>query len=1111
MPAVPIIAVALGASGALAVGGAALATAIGIGTVSTAAATAIGAAAFSGAVTAVQGGKVSDVLKSAVIGGVTSYAGSAIASSVAGSVSSSAISSGASETIAKAMGAVVGNATAGAISSGTAALLYDKDPLEALLKGGLSAAMSTGVGMAVDGVLNQVPGLTNPQNATEAALQRATRAALGTAVLTGGNPMAVQGAVLNSFIGSALMKTGGNLSDTSSQVRGARSNYESVVNEYQNNVNNQSEIVNQYNSLANGLETERVAANDLIKRYETLASNYNNYDSYMSSQGYALTSRGYDGEGNYAGDYYAKQVWVPTRRVSGYDENGFYTEWDAPPGYQLQAAPESMSKDAILAQAKSVDAEAVKAVNAFNDRYNAQKSQLDDLAIKLNELKEKLPEYETNIADAKTELETSIAKFQESESKNAAIVQKQLNDLQAVADKHREVFGADATDDEMMKYATGTAYNNTGVPGDDPRGNTLDNLNRLNDLQSISERNRVLFGDYLSADKLKQINEGSLEEYTDRQDTATFWNNLYKNETGRDMTPEQRRVYFHMSGSPDLESVYRDDLTKYRQTQTQELADSTGVLDGLLNGPATQVVSGDTTTDLQAIEDLRNQPSQADSSADSALDVLGKDMVATTADEQAKSLGWGSAAERDLAATQGILDPSMWKASLEVGGDLSKYGNMTHVFDDGSSITIDGEGNVIDHKEAADDRSVLDVPTKEDGPLPQGTEYDSETNTYTQVFDDGSSVTVDAEGNIVSHAEATDNKVPGGTTQVFDDGSSITTDEEGNIVSHTEETDSKLGETAQAAGGQCSPGWEYDAETNTCVRVFDDGSSITTDQEGNIVDFQEATDTPYVPEPTRRRTSVRTSNIPGGAGPGSRIPGLGALGMGMGMGVGLGAGLPQSAAPQAVPTAKPLISPLGISDEKSKETWVGGSGIKSDFINPLTFTAGTSDDILRLDPIQDVTRGKVGTTEPDTKGVLTGVSETKEEEDEEGNDMDYYSYGNPTEPGDVLKPYSKYAQGGTVMNSPLMAAAGGVPHKGSHYVQGDGGGQDDLIDAKLADGEYVFDADIVAALGDGSNKRGAEILDKFRQQIRKHKRSASRKEIPPAAKSPLAYLKEVTS
>jgi hypothetical protein len=94
------------------------------------------------------------------------------------------------------------------------------------------------------------------------------------------------------------------------------------------------------------------------------------------------------------------------------------------------------------------------------------------------------------------------------------------------------------------------------------------------------------------------------------------------------------------------------------------------------------------------------------------------------------------------------------------------------------------------------------------------------------------------------------------------------------------------------------------------------------------------------------------------------------------------------------------------------------------------------------------------------------------------------------------------------MPSALQAAAGGTPHKGSHYVQGAGGGQDDLIPARLADGEYVFDAEIVAALGDGSNKEGARRLDAMREAIRKHKRSGSLKKIPPPAKNPLAYFKE---
>jgi hypothetical protein len=76
-----------------------------------------------------------------------------------------------------------------------------------------------------------------------------------------------------------------------------------------------------------------------------------------------------------------------------------------------------------------------------------------------------------------------------------------------------------------------------------------------------------------------------------------------------------------------------------------------------------------------------------------------------------------------------------------------------------------------------------------------------------------------------------------------------------------------------------------------------------------------------------------------------------------------------------------------------------------------------------------------------------------------------------------------------------------------HFVQGAGDGQSDDIPAMLADGEYVFDADTVAALGNGSSKAGALQLDKMRKAIRKHKRSASTDKIPPKAKSPLEYLK----
>lgn len=83
-------------------------------------------------------------------------------------------------------------------------------------------------------------------------------------------------------------------------------------------------------------------------------------------------------------------------------------------------------------------------------------------------------------------------------------------------------------------------------------------------------------------------------------------------------------------------------------------------------------------------------------------------------------------------------------------------------------------------------------------------------------------------------------------------------------------------------------------------------------------------------------------------------------------------------------------------------------------------------------------------------------------------------------------------------------AGGGL----SALVQGAGTGQSDRIPAMLSDGEYVMDADTVSALGDGSNRAGAEKLDGMRQEIRKHKRRAPLNKIPAKAKEPTKYLKK---
>lgn len=83
----------------------------------------------------------------------------------------------------------------------------------------------------------------------------------------------------------------------------------------------------------------------------------------------------------------------------------------------------------------------------------------------------------------------------------------------------------------------------------------------------------------------------------------------------------------------------------------------------------------------------------------------------------------------------------------------------------------------------------------------------------------------------------------------------------------------------------------------------------------------------------------------------------------------------------------------------------------------------------------------------------------------------------------------------------------GFAEGGTPLVQGPGGGQDDLVPAMLSPGEYVFDAETVAALGDGSNEAGAAMLDQMRERIRAHKRRGPLSKIAPPAKAPEQYLR----
>lgn len=122
----------------------------------------------------------------------------------------------------------------------------------------------------------------------------------------------------------------------------------------------------------------------------------------------------------------------------------------------------------------------------------------------------------------------------------------------------------------------------------------------------------------------------------------------------------------------------------------------------------------------------------------------------------------------------------------------------------------------------------------------------------------------------------------------------------------------------------------------------------------------------------------------------------------------------------------------------------------------------------------------------------------------------YYTFGQVVNPQDIL---NQMAQGGEAKQGGLHVPVveGRHDYREGSRVTGEGDGQSDDIPAMLADGEYVFDADTVAQLGNGSTKAGSDLLDRFREEIRAHKRSAPVNKIPPPAKSPLAYMKAAQS
>ena len=247
---------------------------------------------------------------------------------------------------------------------------------------------------------------------------------------------------------------------------------------------------------------------------------------------------------------------------------------------------------------------------------------------------------------------------------------------------------------------------------------------------------------------------------------------------------------------------------------------------------------------------------------------------------------------------------------------------------------------------------------------------------------------------------------------------------------------------------------------------------------------------------------------------------------------------PTKVTPTVTPPVTPPVTPKPVTPKKTPAGLTAGlmagaiTGAEMARLPPTMLKAYMTNDKF-VDPL-----AKLHALQEDMNTEKMSALPKVNTQESDMPDQGTWRYGNAPDDLDTLfgtqaeEETAAFKAGGYV--APLQMASGGMPlpllvksggalgalprndgrldfRHGAH-VAGDGDGQSDDIKAMLADGEFVFPADVVSALGNGSTKAGSDKLYEMMHSIRERARSKKPKDLPPPAlKSPLDYLKKVRS
>lgn len=260
--------------------------------------------------------------------------------------------------------------------------------------------------------------------------------------------------------------------------------------------------------------------------------------------------------------------------------------------------------------------------------------------------------------------------------------------------------------------------------------------------------------------------------------------------------------------------------------------------------------------------------------------------------------------------------------------------------------------------------------------------------------------------------------------------------------------------------------------------------------------------------------------VAGGIGTGALSAlGTGAAGAALGA-AGSAPAVPQEIVVNAPGTNVPGVAPVDITSGTLAGISGGVAGIPAGAITPTAAGAGLSTmDYVRMGLLAPTVLSGIGSLfggggggelpEDNSAVQFTPMNRQQVIRAAGKAPFDVFTYGQ-SKPGAQSAEFAffqpeaegavKLKEGGEAdddMVKHLVEYSSGRGHMGPGQVKGIGSGQEDLIPAWLSDGEYVWSAQDVADLGDGSTDEGVRRLDKMRQMVRKQ---AGRKDTKKIAK-----------